>query len=199
MEVRRSTDLIQKEIRRESEERAAKIVDTAKEKAKKIDEKWDKKLENDVLNLKSRAKTRLKEAGGEIKNREEMEAKRIKLEVENGALVAAMENYWTGAPRENSLAFLARDVLKKIFGNTGDLENGVSFTALNMGQNEADALLQGLGLSAVSVKVQNKDDFSRPPMVIIESGTIRITSGVFVSAREALLDCRMEFAEALLE
>jgi len=203
MEELQSTEVLDREILEDARKKAYRILKNAEESAKAGRDRWEKKSDAAVAELRDQYARKLRTAQGEFAARLIVDKRRVRSEKIEGLLKTTMEAYLLNLARETLLSILERmlgqrlDVLRK----TGELvEEGLEIEAQGLQEQELKELLnrrlpQGSWTLRSSVPAALQD--GQFPAVIIHTPAARIVGSINALMTDLMQDKRAELITAL--
>ena len=219
MEELRTTAVLEREILDDARKKAARLLRTADDSLAQQKRDWDKKLADDLESIRKAYMNRMKKTVEDIFARQPLDKRRLRLRTHEEFLSAAINDFLSGLDRTRLLSVLEGELLRLL--ETVGFENGadsgaavVRYSGLTLAETQSilkkssvsfdwqfqeDLLANDLSFSDKSLNDSlSRSGRARFPLVVIDTGALRITASVEAAAASLLKDNREELAAALL-
>jgi len=204
MEELQSTETLDREIVEEARKKASRILKQAEETINAQNEKWEKDLNDSILEQNKKYAEQKEQTKKNIMARLPVDKLRLKIDKTEDRLNSAVESWYKTLSREK-IRELLLDELTKQMEFCGDyLKENENVSALINGldQNEIESILDSLkNISGVNINYQPSEThggLSDAPFVIIETSDIRVTSSIKNKIDFLLQEKREELLRALV-
>jgi vacuolar-type H+-ATPase subunit H len=194
MEELQSTEILDREILEDARKKAWRILKSADESVKAQSLDWEKKIKEDMEELKCKYKKRTDSSVSEIISRLPMEKRRIKAQALDIMLTKAVMTWYSGHDRKYILKLL-ENYLKVRVTEYGNFSGKVFFSGLS--QAEAEEILHNtIPQAQISIGEVNSADIF--PVLVIDNMDVRIRASIRIAVDFLLLNYRTELISALV-
>jgi len=199
MEELQSTDVLDHEILEDARKKALRILKHSDDTINAQNSKWENNLIQTIKNLDMQFNEQEKNETHTIMSRLPVDKQRIKIEKTEELLNYALESWYKSLKREKVLDLLYLDLLRLLTACDDFKTNSkihIEISALN--KEEACIILKKLKIpesTLAEIVIKNTEDIY--PLIILDTGSVRISSSIETLITNILLEKRKELIEAL--
>jgi hypothetical protein len=202
MEELRTTEVLDKEILEDARKKAHRILGTAEESIKSMDERWNRKIDRVLRDAEKKFAARIEHNREEVMARLPLDKRRVRSEKIEALLTAEAASYFAGLSRDRLLSILEMELADR----AGELEagGGPEYTVYFRGLSAAELetiLARRVPGRGRSWTLKADSLFSLPgtlPALVIDTPPVRIIASVDRVMEALLQDKRGELVDALL-
>jgi V/A-type H+/Na+-transporting ATPase subunit E len=197
MEELQSTEILDREILEDARKKVVRILKTCEDTINAQTAEWEKKTLANIDELDKKYKEQRETAAAKIMARLPIDKHRVKIEKIENLLNSAVETWFKNLSRRRILELLAEELAKRLtlcedFSKAAKIQayiNGID-------RNEAETVFKKLKLTC---EINETPNVSRYPSITIETGEIRIITGIEKTVDFLLQEKRAELVEALMD
>jgi hypothetical protein len=202
MEELRTTEVLDKEILEDARKKAHRILSTAEESIRSMDERWNRKTDRALKDAEKKFAARIEHNREEVMARLPLDKRRVRSEKVESLLMAQAASYFAGLSRDRLLSMLETELADR----AGELEAGggpeyrVRFRFLSAAELETILVRRVPGYDG-SWTLKEDPLFSLPgtlPALVIDIPPVRVIASVDRVMETLLQDKRGELVNALL-
>ena len=199
MEELRSTEALDREILEDARKKAFKLLKTADENIQSQSARWEKKTGDAVNEIRQNYQSRTERTRDEILARGPLDKRRLRCETSEAFLKEAMNSFLLNLKRGQLLSILKRDLSRQLDAcpEFALCESGAEISCFGLSEAEAAALIQDTALKTNFRLCEKNDRLAGFPMMILDSGEVRITVSTGEIAFGLLENNRAELITAL--
>ncbi|MCA1949645.1 MAG: hypothetical protein LDL24_03665 [Treponema sp.] len=199
MEELRSTEALDREILEDARKKADRILKTADQTVRTIDQQWKEKTRTALAELEQLYQQRRAKSEQEIMARLPLDKHRLRSEWAEQQLQQAAESFSASLSRDRVLSLMEQDIIKKIDVLSENAET-ITVSIHGLLKNEAEKLLNRV-LKDISWSFGAACSWSDKityPEIVCEHSNFRLVVSLKTLIDQLLLDKRSELAVALL-
>jgi len=197
MEELQSTEILDREILEDARKKALRALKTADDTVQTQTKEWEKKTAASIAELDKKYNEQKEEAAEKVMARLPIDKRRTKVEKIENLLKYAVESWYNSLSRARILELLVNE-LKKRISLCEEFSNSTQKSAFyrELDKKEAETVLKNANVA--SCTTAEEPAAGKYPSIILETGSVRVTSSIQDIVNYLLQEKRAELVEALV-